>query len=85
MACLHFKFDYNPVNLDDPGIQWLLASSQQTLPSAWIQSGINALINDDVFVLVDSAKYPAVKNIQTIEDFTDIFGVNSVLNLSVDL
>jgi hypothetical protein len=85
MACLHFKFDYDPVNLDDPGIQYLLSSPVYSLPSEWTQQGITAYNNDDVFVLVDSEKYPNVKNIQTIKDFTDIFGVNSLLNFNMDL
>ena len=89
MAALHFKFDYDPVNLNDPGIQWLLTNHRSAwegdLPAEWTQLGKNAFENDDVFVLVDSAKYPAVKNIQTIKDFTDIFGVNAVLNLNLDL
>jgi hypothetical protein len=85
MACLHFKFDYDPVNLDDPGIQYLLSSPVYSVPSEWTQQGITANINDDVFVLVDSEKYPNVKNIQTIKDFTDIFGVNSLLNFDMDL
>lgn len=85
MAYLHFKFDYDPVNLDDPGIQFLLTSQVNSLPSEWTQQGITAGINDDVFVLVDSKKYPNVKNIQTIKDFTDMFGVNSLLNFDMDL
>lgn len=85
MACLHFQFDYNPVDSNDPGIKWLINSSgQYTLPSTWTEAGMTSPY-DDLYVLVDSKKYPEVKTMQTIKDFTDVFGVNSLINLNMDL